>query len=458
MPWPVARGAEIFRRRKFPFPAPGSSARVAALAMHTMRLLLLALGLTGLLSPAAFAADSPRWWKGNLHTHSLWSDGDDFPELIAERYKTNGYHFLAFTEHNTLQDSNKWITVVTPQKGATRAFEKYLARTGAQWVETRRTQDNLTQARLKLLAEYRGLFEEPDRFLLIQSEEITDRVKTGPIHMNAHNLREPIRPRGGSNVVETLQNNINAVLEQRQRTGQPMIPHINHPNFGLAITPEELMQVRGEKFFEVFNGHPTVYNNGTNRTPSTDRLWDIVLTRRLAELKLDVMYGLGTDDGHHYHTNAIGKSNPLRGWVWVRSARLTPEALIAALEAGDFYSSSGVKLRELRQSAKEISLEIEAEPGVTYTTQFIGTRRGYDPRNEPQRNAAGDALRVAHTYSKDIGAVLAEVKGAKASYLLKGSEIYVRAKVISSRLHPNPSQRGDLECAWLQPVVPGATR
>lgn len=423
--------------------------------MQLLRLPLLTLALASLLS-AATAADSPRWWRGNLHTHSLWSDGDDFPEMIAERYVTNGYHFLAFTEHNTLQDTNKWITVVTPQKGATSAFEKYLARAGVSWVETRHTQDNRTEARLKTLAEYRGKFEQPGRFLLIQSEEITDRAKTGPIHMNAHNLREVIKPRGGSNTVAILQANINAVLEQRQRTGQPMIPHINHPNFGLAITPEELMQVRGEKFFEVFNGHPGVYNNGTNRTPSMDRLWDIVLTRRLAELKLDAIYGLGTDDGHNYHTNVIGKSNPLRGWVWVRAAQLTPESLIAALEAGDFYASSGVKLRELRQDAKSISLEIEAEPGVTYITQFIGTRRGYDARNEPQRNAAGEALRVAHTYSKDIGAVLAEAKGPTASYRLKGNEIYVRAKVISSKLHPNPSQRGDFECAWLQPVVPGA--
>src|SRR5205814_702981 len=29
----------------------------------------------------------PRWWKGNLHTHSFWSDGDDFPEMIADWYK-----------------------------------------------------------------------------------------------------------------------------------------------------------------------------------------------------------------------------------------------------------------------------------------------------------------------------------------------------------------------------------
>ena len=74
--------------------------------MHKIALLLIALGLTSLLSTAS-AADSARWWRGNLHTHSLWSDGDDFPEMIAELYQTNGYHFLAFTDHNTLHTSNK---------------------------------------------------------------------------------------------------------------------------------------------------------------------------------------------------------------------------------------------------------------------------------------------------------------------------------------------------------------
>ncbi len=422
--------------------------------MHVIACFLFALGLSCFPSTAS-AADSARWWRGNLHTHSLWSDGDDFPEMITEFYQTNGYHFLAFTEHNTLHTSNKWVNV-DAQKGAKAAFPKYSARWPASWIETRAAKDNQTEVRLKLLSEYRGKFEQSDRFLILQSEEITDRWKTASIHMNAHNLREPIKPRGGESVVEVLQNNIASVLDQRRRTGQPMFAHINHPNFVLAITPEELMQVRDARFFEVFNGHPGVFNNGTNRTPSMDRLWDIILTRRLAELKFPVVYGLGTDDGHNYHTNAIGRSNPLRGWVWVRAAQLTPENLIAALEAGDFYSSSGVKLRELRQGANEISLEIEAEPGVTYTTQFIGTRKNYDAKNEPQRNAAGEALRVAHTYSKDIGAVLAEVEGPKASYRLKGDEIYVRAKIISSKPHPNPSQKGDVETAWTQPVVPSA--
>ena len=28
----------------------------------------------------AAAEIEAKWWKGNLHTHSHWSDGDDYPE------------------------------------------------------------------------------------------------------------------------------------------------------------------------------------------------------------------------------------------------------------------------------------------------------------------------------------------------------------------------------------------
>jgi hypothetical protein len=39
-------------------------------------LLLLPALLPSLLA-AAPAGEAPRWYKGNTHTHSLWSDGDD---------------------------------------------------------------------------------------------------------------------------------------------------------------------------------------------------------------------------------------------------------------------------------------------------------------------------------------------------------------------------------------------
>ncbi len=398
-------------------------------------------------------ASSPRWWKGNLHTHSLWSDGDDFPEMIADWYHQQGYHFLSLSDHNLLSQDRKWINATTNQNRRL-AVGKYLQRYGTNWVE-QRDEAGQPMVRLKTLNEFRTRVEQPDRFLLLQSEEITDRYKNAPVHINVTNVREAIKPLGGDSVLEVMQNNIAAIFEQRKRTGQPMFPHLNHPNFGWGVTAEELMQVVEEQFFEIYNGHPTVHNEGDATHASTDRLWDIILTRRLTELGLKPLFGLATDDSHHYHTNAVGQSNSGRGWVMVRATHLTPEHLIAALEAGDFYATSGVRLRDIRRETNQLAVDIDGAAGVTYTTQFIGTRKGFDPRHEPVRAPNGEALRVTHRYSADVGAVLAEVRGTSASYALRGDEIYVRARIISSKIKINPGVTNEVETAWTQPLVTG---
>ena len=48
------------------------------------------------------------WQKGNLHTHSFWSDGDDFPEMILKWYKDNNYQFTALSDHNTIASGDYW--------------------------------------------------------------------------------------------------------------------------------------------------------------------------------------------------------------------------------------------------------------------------------------------------------------------------------------------------------------
>jgi hypothetical protein len=52
-----------------------------------------------------------------------------------------------------------------------------------------------------------------------------------------------------------------------------------------------------------------------------------------------------------------------------------------------------------------------------------------------------------------VGAVLAEVSGPRANYRCKGDEIYVRAKIISTKPKQNGSVDGEFETAWTQPVV-----
>jgi len=209
---------------------------------------------------------------------------------------------------------------------------------------------------------------------------------------------------GGSSVVDVLQRNVDAI---RQAKG---IPHINHPNFGWAVTREELQQVRNNRLFEIFNGHPQVNNLGGGGVPGMEEAWDAILSNGM------VLYGIAVDDAHVFkqpgNPNVPG---PGRGWVVVRAPRLEARALLEALERGDFYASTGVELNDYQVSARQITVKVKATAFSKYRIQFIG--KG--------------------------GRLLREVVESSATYDVRGDEGYVRARVLESN--------GRL--AWCQPVI-----
>jgi hypothetical protein len=341
---------------------------------------------------------------------------------------------------------------VDKNKGKRKAYNKLIRKFGSAWVDERET-DGRLEVRLKRFDEVSEKLAEPGKYLLIQGEEISDRFQRLPIHLNATNLKEVIPPMGGESVAETIQNNVNALVAQRERTGQTMMIHLNHPNFGYAVTAEDMMRLRGEKFFEVYNGHPGVNNSGDETHASTERIWDIVLAKRLGELNLPVMYGLATDDGHSYHNIPSRASEPGRGWVMVLAEKLSPEHLIDAMEAGQFYASSGVSLEKVVSSSKGLEVTVLPEKDVTYTIEFLGTRQGANLEGRPVLDKDGKPIRTTQVYSEEIGKVLKTISGNKASYEFQGDELYIRARVISSRKHPNPSEPGEMERAWTQPAL-----
>lgn len=49
-----------------------------------------------------------RWFKGNLHTHTLNSDGEMSPRQIVEAYEEAGYDFLSITDHGKLTDTDEF--------------------------------------------------------------------------------------------------------------------------------------------------------------------------------------------------------------------------------------------------------------------------------------------------------------------------------------------------------------
>lgn len=391
-----------------------------------------------------------RWYRGNLHTHTHWSDGDDYPEMVALWYRDHGYQFLAMTDHNVMQVGKRWVDLGRT-KGGLVALKKLKERFPGDWVETRE-RDGKSEIRLKTLPEIASRVELMGEFLLLHGEEISDHFEKFPLHMNVTNIQEVILPHGGNSVVEALQANIDAVADQRERTGRPMMIHLNHPNFGFAVRAEDLMRIRGTKFFEVYNGHPGVYNSGTKDHPGTERLWDIALARRLSDLRLPLLYGLAVDDGHNYHKIPSRASEPGRGWVMVLSDELTPDAIVTAMERGHFYSSTGVRLKRIVSSDRVLQVNVDPDPDVTYEIAFIGTHAGFDRKTTPPPLYRGKPLHTTEKYSQDVGVTLKTVNGIEGRYLLADDDLYVRAVVTSSRKHPNPSELGEFERAWVQPV------
>ncbi|MBI2425089.1 MAG: hypothetical protein HYV27_19850 [Candidatus Hydrogenedentes bacterium] len=419
----------------------------------TIRAIAILMPMLFLLAhPGAFAD----WYKGATHVHSLWSDGDAAPETIAAWYLDRGWDFVCFSEHNVIQtDPERFVAINEKSKMRPEHLAEIKARFGDAW-PVLREENGQTSMRLRTHEELKGLLEKPGEFLLIPAEEMTT-IGSSP-HVNAINVVEPVRGLPmHPNRTKSIQTYIDVVEAQRAQFGKPMFAHVNHVNFSDRITTEELLGVRGLRFFEVYNGHPAVHSWGIpgEQIPPCDRHWDVVLAQHLQADPADMLYGVATDDSHNYFKWAVGESNPGRGWVTVRASKLEPDAITQAMLDGDFYASTGVTLSDISFDGKTVQIKIEGAPGVTYRTEYIGTRKGYDATGKPALDAKGAVIpRSSKLYSESIGAVLAHSTDLNSSYTMTGDEIYVRARIASDKKQENPHQDGDCEMAWTQPVAP----
>jgi len=391
-----------------------------------------------------------RWWKGNWHTHSQWSDGKAFPETVVKWYKDHGYHFLGMSDHRTTGQGELWKDVLD-RRSKGKAFDTYMETFGWDWVELPEIEGTL-QVRCKPLYEYREQFEQPGKFLLLEAEEIS---MEGRVHINAINIVDRIPEIPFETVHEKLCYALTELAEQSRQRGRFMAAQINHPNWCWTLTAEDIAPVEGALFLEIYN-YDAASNNcfGDSLHASTERIWDIVLTQRLAEMNLPIIYGTADDDAHNFLEFGKDNSNPGRGWVMVRSKYLTPEGILRAMEKGDFYFSSGVTLNDIQFDGKTMSVKVRPERGVQYAIEFIGTRKGYDPSSRPVLDEKGQEIRTTRIYSDQIGQTFAKHTGTLASYTLRGDEIYVRAKISSTKPKANSVLEEEFEAAWTQPVVP----
>ena len=409
-----------------------------------------------------------KWYKGNLHTHTFWSDADAFPEYIAKWYKVHGYNFLAFTDHNILLrtpvtgqirgnhviiDNELWQRL--PEEAI--AFSSYLDLFGEKWVETQPDKDSgYLQVRLKTFAEFQNLFEEQDKFILMMGQEWYNLVNNPhDLHLYILNPDEviPAIECSENEKVTMIREIIRMVQVYNQKTGRKVSPVLAHPLNKWCITAEMMLEAEDLRFFEVYNGHPNVNRFADEFHAGTDRIWDIVLSKRLETGKGKLLYGVAADDAHKYHSEG---ATPGRGWVMVRSAELSEESIHDALDKGEFYSSTGVIIKDLSYDRKHIHIEIEPQEGVEYITEYIGTLSGFDSGSKPAIDIYGNEISDAsRIYSEDIGKVLLSSNDLSSSYAFQGNELYVRVRIRSSanQIDQVTGEVIGKQQAWCQPVV-----
>lgn len=298
------------------------------------------------------AAAKAMWVKGNIHSHTTESDGDAAPQVVADWFRTHGYQFLMITDHNKVTDP--------------------------------------------------GAIEVPEGFLLIPGEEISAGYSGTPIHVNALGIDKPIPPVAGTSRLDTLRKNVQATVDAG---GLAMI---NHPNWYYALGVPQLSRAGQCNLMELCNASSGCNNEGDATHPSMEAMWDDLLTKGIE------MYGVASDDSHHYNIFDAKHDNPGKGWIVARVGKLTRQDVLAAIAKGDFYSSTGVELLDVRFRDDTLSVSVKPAPDKTYRIQFIGP-----------------------------GGQIADEKAAtKASCRLpEGPNSYIRAKIIAS----------DGAVAWTQP-------
>lgn len=299
------------------------------------------------------------WYKGNTHTHTLNSDGDSTPADVVSWYRENKYNFLFLTDHEYVNNV-----------------------------------DALNE-----------VYGKPGSFIVLSGQEVTDSFDRKPYHINALGISRVVTPNKLEGAVATLQKNIDDVV----RLGG--IAQINHPNFGWALTAEHLISLNNYTLLEIHNGHPLVNNKGGGGVPSAEEMWDSVLTSG------KIVFAIADDDSHYF--KRIGDPTaptPGQGWIYVRAAELSLEAILTSVKRGDFYASTGVELTDYQASNKQIVVTVKVQSSSKYRIQFIG--RG--------------------------GKLLSEVFTSPAIYAIKGDEGYIRARVLES----------NGKMAWAQPFFP----
>lgn len=243
-------------------------------------------------------------YKGNLHTHTIRSDGAYSLETIIEGYKKNDYQFICISDHHNY---------------------------------------------------YKSEIKDNEDFIILDGMEGGVGYSNFHIHAIADysvQVKKRIIPDEAYPIV--IDQEPQETIDEYIRQGNICI--INHPRW-TQLEYDSLVELEGYLGIEV-------YNTNCNRESLSGYAVDYL---DYALKKGKKIFAFAADDGHAEDINHC-ISEYYGGWICVSSDTLTQIDIVNSIKNGDFYSSNGPQIERIEIQGDKILIETSLVKSIAFIT------------------------------------------------------------------------------------------
>jgi hypothetical protein len=286
-----------------------------------------------IIGPDYYTQNTKHWLKGNVHAHASRSDGDSTVKEVISWYVKNNYDFLAISDHNKVFNPVKHF----PDGSLKKIINKY---------------------------------SPGKNFVLISGQEITNFCRYKGLHLNIlgpsksfyKKIKKIARKRKYRKNRKYLLRKLQSIFQKEKA-----ILIVNHFQWRKTFNKRSIPVIPSNVLIEMYNSDPTNYTEGRKGGLSDENYWDILLSRGRLN------YGVACDDSHYHQPGKHHKKASLPGGGYIYSAveKITLGNILKSIKTGNFYGSTGIKIRKLQYENNVLSIE-HIPMHEKITTQLIG--------------------------------------------------------------------------------------